>query len=149
MIALDTSFFQWQAVLAARYPPRHSFIPIPQQDGEREYDEKMFMSQNKDREFTQWLPSQAEQMSTDSAQTPLHVLQLQYGAAPVRALRGPCLLQASFAAALWAPAWLHVEIFSAWCTWAAGGQPASLQASPGCRDLAMYTQLNKLVTNEW
>jgi len=41
------------------------------------------------------------------------------------------LLGATSSAAPWAPPWLHMEICSAWCPWAAGGQPAPPWASPG------------------
>ena len=58
-------------------------------------------------------------------------LQLLSEPAPMWAQHGPCHLQASSTAALWAPPWLHVEICSVWCPWVAGGQPALLWASPG------------------
>ena len=48
--------------------------------------------------------------------------------------RGPWAamsLQATSAAAPWALPWLLVEICSALCSWAAGGQPAPSLASPG------------------
>ena len=63
-------------------------------------------------------------------------LQLLSEPVPVWAQHGPCHLQASSTAALWAPPWLHVEICSVWCPWAAGGQPAPLWASPGLQGAA-------------
>ena len=48
-------------------------------------------------------------------------LQLKPRVVPSVALHGLCLLQASSAAALWAPSRLHMEICSTWCPGAAGG----------------------------
>lgn len=58
-----------------------------------------------------------------------HGLQLWVGPAPV----GPCepyLLQSTSTVVPWAPMWLHVEICSTWCPWAAGAEPAPSQAFP-------------------
>jgi len=42
-----------------------------------------------------------------------------------------CGLQASHTAVAWAPPWLHVEICSVWCLWAAGGWHAPPWDSAG------------------
>ena len=54
-----------------------------------------------------------------------------------RALHGLCLLQASSTAALWAPPWLHVEICSVWCPWAAGDSLLLCGPLLGCRELLL------------
>ena len=58
-------------------------------------------------------------------------LQFQDGAAPEGALHALQSPSASSTAALWAPPWLHVEIYSMWCPQSAGIQPASPLASTG------------------
>ena len=47
-----------------------------------------------------------------------------------------CLLQASSTAAPQAPLWLHGQICSMQCSWAAGGRPALLWASPVLQESA-------------
>ena len=54
-------------------------------------------------------------------------------------LCGLQLLQASSTAALWAPPWLHVEICSLWCPWAAGDSLLIRGPLLGCRELLLCT----------
>ena len=66
-------------------------------------------------------------------------LQLPPGPVPAGALCGLRLLQAPSTAALWAPAWLHVEICSLWCPWAAGDSLILHGPLLGCSELLLCT----------
>lgn len=52
------------------------------------------------------------------------------------------LFQATSTAALHTPLWLHMEMCSVWCPWAAAGQPAPSWGSPGLqRTFALCLEL--------
>lgn len=68
---------------------------------------------------------------------------------PAEALYGLYLLQASSTAAPQVPPWLPVGIYSAWCPWAAGEQPAPLWASADLQGASAPHLENLLSSPSW